>query len=239
MKILVLQHIWLEDPGYIKALMQRDGWQMEVVEIDEGQPIPVDINHYDAMLCMGGPMDTWMEEQYPWLAEEKRRIREFVVDLQKPFLGVCLGCQLLGEVVGGRVARSNPPEIGVLDVNIHSGDDMIFGAFPDSIKALQWHSYEVTELENHPQVALLASSSATKYQAFRYGKNAYGAQFHIEICRDTVRSWANVPEYKTALENALGDNAVNAMDAQAAAHMEDMNRHAGLLYEGFKRLISP
>ena len=62
-------------------------------------------------------MDTFMEEEYPWLIEEKKRIKEFVVDLKKPYLGFCLGCQLLGEVVGGKVVKSNPAEIGIMDVN--------------------------------------------------------------------------------------------------------------------------
>ena len=56
-------------------------------------------------------MDTWMEKDYPWLIEEKNKIKEFVVDLEKPYLGFCLGCQLLGEVLGGNVVKSTPPEI--------------------------------------------------------------------------------------------------------------------------------
>ena len=57
---------------------------------------------------MGGPMDTYMEKEYPWLIEEKKAIKEFVINLKKPYLGFCLGCQLLGEVVGGKVVKSNP-----------------------------------------------------------------------------------------------------------------------------------
>ena len=91
------------------------------------------------MLCMGGPMDTFMEDQYPWLVAEKNAIGEYVLNLKKPFLGFCLGCQLLGEVLGGEVVESKPPEIGVLDINIE-GDakaDHIFDFLPNKIKALQ------------------------------------------------------------------------------------------------------
>ena len=66
---------------------------------------------------MGGPMDTYMEKEYPWLIEEKKAIKEFVINLKKPYLGFCLGCQLLGEVVGGKVVKSNPAEIGIMDIN--------------------------------------------------------------------------------------------------------------------------
>ena len=72
------------------------------------------------MFCMGGPMDTWMEKDYPWLIDEKNKIKEFVINLERPFIGFCLGCQLLGEVVGGSVEKSEPIEIGMLDINLHN-----------------------------------------------------------------------------------------------------------------------
>ena len=100
MKILVLQHIPIEDPGYIKVLMQQDQCELTTIELDAGEKIPNNLAEFDAMLCMGGPMDTWMEAEYPWLIEEKIKIKEFVCDLEKPFLGFCLGAQLLGEVLG-------------------------------------------------------------------------------------------------------------------------------------------
>ena len=117
MNIIILQHIKIEDPGYIKDLMLADGLNLTTIELDEGEKIPNDLTKFDAMFCMGGPMDTFMEKEYPWLIEEKRKIKEFVVDLKKPYLGFCLGCQLLGEVVGGKVVRSTPAEIGMMDID--------------------------------------------------------------------------------------------------------------------------
>ena len=122
MNIIVLQHIKIEDPGYIKDLMLADGFNLTTIELDEGKKIPDDLNKFDAMFCMGGPMDTYMEQEYPWLIEEKKAIKEFVVNLKKPYLGFCLGCQLLGEVVGGKVVKSKPSEIGIMDINFFSID---------------------------------------------------------------------------------------------------------------------
>ena len=113
MNIIILQHIKIEDPGYIKDLMLDDGLNLTTIELDEGEKIPNDLSKFDGMFCMGGPMDTHMEIEYPWLVEEKKRIKEFVIDLKKPYLGFCLGCQLLGEVVGGKVVKSTPAEIGI------------------------------------------------------------------------------------------------------------------------------
>ena len=239
MKILILQHIECETPGYIKDLMINDGFDLTTVELDAEEKIPDDTKQYDGIFCMGGPMDTWMIEQYPWIAEEKSKIKEYVVDLEKPFLGFCLGCQFLGEVVGGKVVKSYPPEIGILDItmNPQRKEDRLFSTFPGTIKALQWHSYEVAGLENNKNITLLASSPTTEYQVFKYKNNAYGIQFHIEIKSNTVGDWGCVPEYKNALEDSLGKGAIEKFEQEATANMKDMNNYATVLYKNFCKLM--
>ena len=177
--IIILQHIDIETPGYILDLMKKDNFNLTTIELDEGEKIPSDIVQFDGMFCMGGPMDTWMEKDYPWLIDEKIKIKEFVVDLEKPYLGFCLGCQLLGEIVGGNVVKSAPPEIGILDINMSDAysNDHLFGKFNSTIKALQWHSYEVQNLESNNDVTLLGSSPTTKYQIFKYKNHAYAFNF--------------------------------------------------------------
>jgi len=239
MEAIILQHIKIEDPGYIKDLMLADGWKLTTVELDEGEKIPNNLDRFDAMLCMGGPMDTWMEKKYPWLVEEKSKIEEFVINLKKPFLGFCLGCQLLGEVVGGKVVQSKPSEIGMLEIDFSQNkkNDIIFSSFPDTIKALQWHSYEVTDLEKNENITLLASSKTTKYQIFKYKNHAYGIQFHIEVKKNTVSDWGCVPEYKSALEKQLGLGALEKFDKEARVNMEKMNKFSTILYLKFKEEI--
>ena len=239
MEVIVLQHINIEDPGFIKDLMIKEGVKLTTIELDQGEKIPNDLTKFDAMFCMGGPMDTWMEKDYPWLIEEKKKIKEFVIELKKPYLGFCLGCQLLGEVVGGKVLKSNNPEIGMLNINFleNKKNDLLFNEFPDKITSLQWHSYEVKDLENNKDVTLLASSSETKYQIFKYQKHAYGIQFHIEVKDTTVGEWGCVPEYKSALEEQLGDNALQKFDEDAKVHMSDLNKYSEILYQNFKKLV--
>lgn len=239
MEVIVLQHIKIEDPGYIKDLMIADDVKLTTIELDEGDRIPNDIEKFDAMFCMGGPMDTWMEKDYPWLIDEKKRIKEFVVDLKKPYLGFCLGCQLLGEVIGGRVVKSNNSEIGMLNIDFSENkkNDLLFSKFPEKITSLQWHSYEVRNLESNKNVALIASSPETKYQIFKYQNHAYGIQFHIEVKDTTVNAWGCVPEYKSALEKQLGKGALEKFDKEAQNNMQNMNSYSKVLYENFKRLI--
>ena len=239
MKILILQHIECETPGYIKDLMVADGFDLTTVELDVGEKIPENINQFDGMFCMGGPMDTYMTKEHPWIIEEKEKIKEFVIDLEKPFLGFCLGCQVLGEVVGGEVVKSSPPEIGILDIDMenNSKKDKLFSSFPKVIKALQWHSYEVASLEDNEHVTILASPPTTKYQIFKYKNHAYGIQFHIEIKSNTVSDWGCIPEYKNALEESLGSDALEKFDKIAKANMKDMNTYATILYENFCKLM--
>ena len=237
--IIVLQHIPIETPGYLLDLMKQDKFNITTIELDHGEKIPDNLSSYHAMFCMGGPMDTWMEDQYPWLIEEKKKIKEFVVNLKKPYLGFCLGCQLLGEVLGGKVIKSIPSEIGILNIAMskEKDNDKLFSEYSDTINALQWHSYEVSELDSNKNVTILGSSKTTKYQIFKYMEHAYGIQFHIEIKDNTVNQWSCVPEYEKALEDSLGSGALENFDKKAKMYMKEMNLSAEILYKNFKKII--
>ena len=169
----------------------------------------------------------------------EKAIGEYVLNLKKPFLGFCLGCQLLGEVLGGRVVPSEPPEIGVLDINIidDAKQDPVFNFLPNSIKALQWHSYEVQGLETIDGVEVIGSSPSTKYQIFGYNNHAYGIQFHIEIRKSTVDDWAAVPEYKNALEQSLGKEALPEMKNSVNQEIDTMMQQCNQLYKNFVNII--
>ena len=237
MNFLSLQHIAIEDPGYIKDLLLADGHNLTTIQLDEGDKIPTNLDSFDVMFSMGGPMDTWMEKEHPWLIDEKKAINEFVIEKKKPFVGFCLGCQLLGEVLGGNVVKSNPPEIGILDINLtdQAKSDPLFSSFPNTFKALQWHSYEVQGLDNNHDINILGSSDPTKYQIFNYKNYAYGIQFHIEIKNDTVSSWGDVPEYKKALEESLGKGSLEKMKSESDIYLNEMNQLSSSLYKNIIR----
>lgn len=239
MKIISLQHIAIEDPGTFKDFLLADGHELTTIQLDEGENIPSNLDEFDAMLCMGGPMDTFMEDEFNWLVGEKKAIGEYVLNLKKPFLGFCLGCQLLGEVLGGEVVQSNPPEIGVLDIDLSDQAiaDPVFNFLPNKIKALQWHSYEVQGLESNPNINIIGSSPTTKYQIFGYNNHAYGIQFHLEIRKSTVDDWAAVPEYKNALEQSLGQEALPHMKREVNEEIDNMMAQCNQLYQNFISII--
>jgi GMP synthase-like glutamine amidotransferase len=232
MKFLVLQHINIEHPGIFLKFMKEDNIQLDTVELDENEKIP-NLDRYDAMIVMGGPMDTWQEKTYPWLKTEKENIYNFVSIKKRPYLGLCLGAQLLSEAIGGKVRKMKKPEIGVLNVSIDN-DKSIFNGLDKNLKALQWHSYEVCDLPSSSKI--LASSSACDVQAFSTEK-AFGLQFHVEQTNETVPQWACVPEYKSALEDTLGKNALKKFKKDVEENLNTFNNSARTIYKNFKKII--
>ena len=237
MKFLVLQHHPEEHPGIFRDFLTADGITWDSVELDAGEAIP-DLGGYDALWAMGGPMDVWQEDAHPWLKTEKAVIRKAVTEKNLPFLGVCLGHQLLAEALGGAVGPMDQGEIGVLEIELEAAgrEDPLFAGGPSTLKSLQWHSAEVKRLP--PGAVSLAASPVSANQAIRVGPRAYGIQFHMEVGPDTVPTWAEIPEYWTALEKSLGADALPAFQAAVSANMDAFNESARRLYKGFMGLFA-
>src|SRR6186713_2130471 len=98
MRLLVLQHLASGHPGIFRSFFARDGIAWDTIRLDRGEPIPM-LEAYDALWVMGGEMNVWDVDEHPWLIEEKRAIRRWVRELQRPFLGICLGHQLLADAL--------------------------------------------------------------------------------------------------------------------------------------------
>lgn len=238
MRIVVFQHAKVEHPGMFRNLFREDGFAWDVVELDHGEPIP-DLDSYDLMVVMGGPQDVWHEPEHPWLREEKEAIRQFVVEMQRPFLGVCLGHQLLADALGGAVRIAEAPEVGVMTVELTSGGetDPLFRGMDSPMTVFQWHGAEISALP--AETTVLASSPHCAVQAFRYGERAYGLQYHVEITGDTVDEWAAIPVYAAALEKALGEEALDVLREDVADRLASFGDDCRSLYRNFKRVAHP
>ena len=163
MKLLILQHARVEHPGSFRNFLREDGHDCIAVELDEGEALPA-LDGFDALWVMGGPMDVWEEDEYPWLREEKALIREAVEGRGMPFFGLCLGHQLLAEALGGSCGVLEQPEIGVMPVQLTEAGatSIILDDLPDMFDCLQWHSVEVKTM---PAGAIcLATSPACAVQ---------------------------------------------------------------------------
>ncbi|MBI2256287.1 MAG: type 1 glutamine amidotransferase [Proteobacteria bacterium] len=235
MRFLVFQHIACEHPGIFRDFLKADGIAYDAIELDEGERIPP-LDRYDALWVMGGPMDVWEEDQHPWLRLEKAAIREAVQMRNMPYLGLCLGHQLLGAALGGTVGKMKAPEVGILDVELtaEGRSDPIFAGMVAKQKALQWHGAEVQTLP--PGTVVLASSPLCPHQAMRIGRHAYGLQYHVELTSRTVPEWGDVPAYACSLDETLGSGALPRLRDEAASLMPDFNRAAKQLYDNWMGL---
>ena len=232
MKLLVFQHIACEHPGIFRLFLRDDGITWHAVELDRGEKIPP-LEDYDALWVMGGPMDVWDIEECPWMIEEKRAIRRWVRELNRPFLGVCLGHQLLADSLGGTCGPQQPPEIGIHDVEMTAASlhDPLFAGLPKRFKTLQWHSVRVAQPPDGAIV--MATSPACSCQAMRVGNRAWGVQYHVEIEDMTIPEWGAVPEYAQALDGTHGGGALNRMEEEARPHMATFSKNAKQIYRNF------
>jgi GMP synthase-like glutamine amidotransferase len=226
-KTLVLQHIACEPPGVYEDVLEERGAAIHRVELDEGEPLP-DWRGFDTIVAMGGPMSVNDEEELPWLRAEKALIAE-AARASVPVFGACLGSQLLAASLGGEVVAGTAPEVGILPVFLTEAavDDPVFAGLPHELPTLQWHGDTFSLPDG---AVLLASSPAYPNQAFRWGRRAYGVQFHLEVSREMAEEWARVPAYADALAEVLGPGSAEGLVDEVAARSGGMLAHGRELF---------
>jgi len=182
MRIHYLQHVPFEDLANIWIWANEKGHSMTSTRLYLDEKLP-SINSFDWLIVMGGPMNIYEEEKYPWLAREKHFIGE-TIKSGKFVLGICLGAQLVADVLGGKVRKNNHKEIGWLKVEKKLEDSGFFKNFPGEFMAFHWHG---DTFEIQCGATRLAESEGCANQAFEYGKNVLGMQFHLESSEASVR----------------------------------------------------
>lgn len=233
MRLLVFQHTDIEPPAAFAAHAAAAGDEVKVLRFYEGDLFP-DPSRYDALMAMGGPMNVWEELSHPWLEPEKLAIRDWV-DSGKPFLGVCLGHQLMVEAMGGKCTPMPRPEIGILPVT-RIADDPVLDALPQQFPALHWHSVSATKLPDNCTV--LAQSAACDVQAIRVRDKAWGVQFHPEMQSGTIGDWTATPEHLAEAAEWLGSvEAVDALKAQGGNELEAFFARSGDIYRAFRAQV--
>ena len=181
-----LQHAAGEGPGEIAVWAAANGHKLTGTHWYRGDA-PPDPDSIDFLAIMGGGMNINEHRDYPWLIAEKALIAE-IIHREKPVLGICLGAQLIADVMGGKVYQNPEFEIGWFPIQTLEvlRQHPFFSHFPPEFTALHWHG---DTFDLPPGATLLASTEACRNQAFVSGENVVGVQFHIEVRPEDVRTF--------------------------------------------------
>lgn len=241
MKFLVIKHVVVEGLGVFEQFCHQAGIAIDYVELEQGDRFPA-LDGYAALWVMGGPMNVGDEADYPWLAEEKAFIRRAVQDVQLPYMGVCLGAQLLAAALGGEVNAMSTPEVGLLPITLTDAGQQhsLMAGLPETLKVLQWHGQAVQKLP--PGATLLASSAHCPVQAYAVSTQgaadrAFGLQFHSEVMAATVTDWVQIPAYRTDLEVTLGATGCEDLTQAVSQQLPVMNREANVIFDNFLTIV--
>lgn len=221
-KMLLVVHQAGSDPGRVGRMLAERGYELDVRCPSRGDPLPEDIEEYAGAVVFGGPMSANDGDTLPGIRAELEWIPG-AVESGRPFLGICLGAQLLAKTLGAEVGPHprGLAEIGYFPVRPTGHGAGLFGA---PMGVYQWH----TEGFDLPADAvLLAAGDRFPNQAFRYGTSAFGVQFHPEVTRDIMERWMQKAAYRFALPGA------QRPEHQRSAH----SRYDRLLEEWLDRFL--
>ncbi len=185
MKIHHLQHVPFEGLGSMEAVLKEKGHQLSSTHLYAKQTLP-SVNDIDWLIVMGGPMGIYEEDVYPWLSEEKKFIRN-AIDSGKIVLGICLGAQLIADVLGARVYKNTDREIGWFDISRSEEADstILSKAIPERVEVFHWHG----DTFDIPKGAIpVAESEACKNQGFIMDDRVLAFQFHLETTAESAKS---------------------------------------------------
>lgn len=181
--ILVILHQANSSSGRVGQYLQARGFKLDIRRPALGDPLPKTLENYAGAIIFGGPMsantsEDFIKKEIDWI--------EVPLNEDKPFLGICLGGQMLAKKLGADVKAlaNGSVEIGWYPVNPTENGRALF-QWPN--KVYHFHHEGIFGL---PQDAeLLATGETYPNQAFRYGENAWGLQFHAELTRAMMQRW--------------------------------------------------
>lgn len=185
MRIHYFQHVPFEGLGCIAQWAAEKGHTVTATRfyLDEPTPQPGEI---DWLVVMGGPMNIYEETEHPWLVREKHFIRE-AINVGKVVIGICLGAQLISDVLGGPVTRNPEKEIGWFPIELTPGAEAsgLFEFLPKKMTVLHWHG---DTFALPPGAVRIARSQACENQAFVYEGRVVGLQFHLEFTHESLEA---------------------------------------------------
>ncbi len=241
-QILVFKHMSAQNPGIFRDIAPDLGVAFHEIDLHAGDAIPP-LSEFDGLWVMGGSMNVWEEDKFPWLVLEKAAIRQAVSELKMPFLGICLGHQLLAEALGGRAGRAAAPEVGLVPITptAQGMSHSLLCGLPTLESSPEWPGWvnvHLVEVLQAPAEALiLARSEVCENHIMAVGEHAYSCQFHPEMCSDTVTEWLKIPGIPESLEELLGKHGFEQFQIDVETHLPAHNAAAKQLFKNWVQLV--
>lgn len=234
-KLLVCQHVPHEILGTLNPLLKAAGFRLRYVNFGRHPDAQPDLDGYGGLVILGGPMNVDQVDEYPHLRTELRLIEQ-ALTAGLPVLGICLGAQLVAKALGARVGRNGEKEIGWFDVHLTSeGEgDKLMAPFAPTERVFQWHG----DTFDIPRGAVrLAAGTSCSNQAFRYGDNVYGLQFHLEVDERLIERWLRVEAMRRELEPLGGETHAQRIRSETPTHIDRLKSLSDATFGEFLRLF--
>jgi GMP synthase (glutamine-hydrolysing) len=226
---LVLRHVQAEGLGLLANVLRELGIHHRYLDLPRGEPPPRDLRGVGGLIVLGGPMAAYEADRHPFLTTEAGLV-ERALTAGRPVLGICLGAQLIAQVLGSRVYPGERREVGWGPVTLTDDgrEDPVFGLLTPTLTVFHLHgdTYELP-----PDARNLARSALYEQQAFRWGDLVYGLQFHLEFTDTIVQRLATEPESRAYIAAAGADP--QAIAAEAATHVRGLVPVVQKLFSGF------
>lgn len=198
---LILENAVGEGPGILRDIILDRGWSIQTIKLFTGESIPSDWRYFNLIIVMGGPMNVYEENEYPYLITETEMIAR-AIHGGMPVLGFCLGAQLMAKACGAKVQKGPIREIGWYPVSLTKDgrQDPLLRRFPKTFSVFQWHgdTFEIPK-----KGICLIESDQYPNQAMRIGNMGYGFQFHFEITYRMIKEWLNNGKEELEAMNAV------------------------------------
>jgi len=226
-KILILKNVKSEGPGLIQEYFEKKAIDYEVLEFYQDQRT-IKIEKYSALIILGGPMSA--NDDLTFIIKEISLIQQ-IIKQKTPFLGICLGSQLLSKAMGGIVSRNNVMEIGTYDLQLSENglNSPLFKNMPRTFKVFQWHGETFSIPDGGSN---LGSTSTCTHQALQVG-NAFGLQFHVEFTHEIIKRLLQ-EHYVEVTENEFSPNVILN---EFSHEFPQLKKHCGLILENFLSLF--
>ena len=230
-RILVFKHMECQNPGYFRQLSPLYDIDFHEVDLHANDDIP-EPTDFDGLWVMGGSMDVWEEQKYPWISTEKQAIKR-AIDVELPFLGICFGHQLLAEVTGSTISSSKESEVGICTVQ-KTEDGHKHPLLNNLHSQTNWigiHFSEISQLSKDTKV--LAHNNACSHQIIAVGERAFGCQFHPEVNQTTLEGWLAIPGVLNAMINNIGTAKFDNFKYHLASNLPLYNQQSSILFKNW------